>query len=54
MQALGTLSKRVNGLAIREGNKGDSGYKKIEGDSKNGDRDDGGGNYNTSGKNDSK
>ena len=54
LQAFATLSKKADGLAIREGNKGDGGYEESKGDIKNGDRDGGGGNYNTSGKNDSK
>ena len=44
---------RVNGLAIREGNKGDGGDNKSRGGEKNGGRG-GGGNHNTSGKNDNK
>ena len=53
-QALATLSKRVNGLAIREDNKGDGGNKKGGGGGNNGDRGGGGGNHNASGKNDNK
>ena len=45
-QELTTLSKRVDRISIREGNKGDG--------ENNGGRGDGGGNHNTSGKNDNK
>ena len=54
MQALATLSKRVDGLAIREDNKGDGGNNKSGGCGNNGGRGGGGGNHNTSGKNDKK
>ena len=48
--ALVTLSKRVNGTAIRKGNKGDGGDKKSGGSGNNGGRGGGDGNHNTSGK----
>ena len=51
LQALAPLSKRVNGLAFREGNKGDRGDKKGGGGGNNGDRGGGGDNHNASGKN---
>ena len=54
LQVLVTLSKIVDGLAIREGNKGDGGDNKGRGGGKNGDRGGGGGNHNTSGKNDNR
>ena len=47
LQVLVTLSKIVDGLAIREGNKGDGGDNKGKGWGKNGDRGGGGGNHNT-------
>ena len=53
-QALATLNKRVDGLAIREGNNGDGGDNKSESGGNNRDRGSGGGNHNTSGKNDNK
>ena len=53
-QALVTLSKRVDGLAIREGNKWDGGNNKSGVGGNNGVRVGGGGNHNTSGKNDNK
>ena len=53
-QALPTLSKRVDVLAIREGNKGDVSDNKSKGNSNIGGRGGGGGNHNTSGKNDNK
>ena len=37
-QAIATLRKRVDGLAIREGNKGDGSNKKRGDDGNNGDR----------------
>ena len=54
LQALANLSKRVDGLAIREGNNGDGGDNKSESGGNNRDRGSGGGNHNTSGKNDNK
>ena len=51
LQAFATLSKRFNGLAIKEGNKGDSGDKKGGGGGNNGNRGGGGDNHNASGKN---
>ena len=53
-QALATLSKRVDGISIREGNKGDGGDKKSGGGGNNVSRGGGGGYHNTSGKNDNK
>ena len=54
LQKLATLSKRVDGLAIREDNKGDGRYNKSGGGGNNGSRGGGGGNHNTSRKNDNK
>ena len=54
LQALATLRKIVDGLAIREGNKKDSGYNKSGGGGNNGGRGSGGGNHKTSDKNDNK
>ena len=54
LQALATLSKRVDGLAIREVNKRDGGGNKGGGGGNNGNRGGGGGNHNTSGKKDNK
>ena len=53
-QALATLNERVNGLAIREGNKGDGGDNKSGGGGNKGDKGIGGGNHNTNGKDDNK
>ena len=53
-QALATHSKRVNGLAIREGNKGDDGNKKGGGGGNKGNRGGGSGYHNASVKNDNK
>ena len=50
MKVLATLRKRVDGLATREGNKGDGGDNKGRGGGNNGNRGGGGGNHNTSGK----
>ena len=54
LQAIDTLSKRVDVIAIREGNKGDGGDNKNGGGVNNGGRCGGGGNHNTSGKNDNR
>ena len=54
LQAIANLSKRVYGLAIREGNKGDGGDNKSGGGGNNGGRCGGGFNHNTSGKDDNK
>ena len=48
LQALATLSKRVDVLAIREGNKIDGGDNKSGGGGNNDGRGDGGVNHNTS------
>ena len=48
LQALATLRKRVDGLATREGNKGDGGDNRIGGSRNNGGRGGGDGNHNTS------
>ena len=53
-QAIATLSKRVDGLSIIEGNKWDGGKNKSGGGGNNGNRGGGGGNHNTSRKNDNK
>ena len=54
LQKLATLSKRVDGLAIREDNKGDGGYNKSGGGGNNGRKGGDGGNHNTSRKNNNK
>ena len=54
LQALATLSKRVDGIATREGNKGGSRDNKSGGVISNRDRGSGGSNHNPSGKNDNK
>ena len=48
LQALATLSKRVDALAIREGNKIDGGDNNSGGGGNNSCRGGGGGNHNTS------
>ena len=54
LQALNTLRKRFDRIAIRQGYKGDGGDNKGGGGGNNGDIGSGGGNHNTSGKNDNK